>query len=125
MVKIPGLSKVQSVSSVLVAEKDHAVFPIAHPKHLTLFASPLAPDGEKSRRTYSVLAHHKIRHAEEGDPQYSLSSEHVHHFQDPNEPALRHAEESSVIELFYDLFFVANLTTFTGVHEINDADCGF
>ncbi|KAI9858825.1 MAG: hypothetical protein M1813_007292 [Trichoglossum hirsutum] len=29
-------------------------------------------------------------------------------------------EEASKIELFYDLFFVANLTTFTAVHEIND-----
>ncbi|KAH0559892.1 hypothetical protein GP486_003589 [Trichoglossum hirsutum] len=29
-------------------------------------------------------------------------------------------EEASKIELFYDLFFVANLTTFTSVHEIND-----
>lgn len=31
---------------------------------------------------------------------------------------VRH-EESTTIELFYDLFFVANLTTFTYVHEIN------
>ncbi|RPA87189.1 hypothetical protein BJ508DRAFT_321078 [Ascobolus immersus RN42] len=28
--------------------------------------------------------------------------------------------ESTTIELFYDLFFVGNLTTFTYVHEIND-----
>jgi len=31
---------------------------------------------------------------------------------------VRH-EESTTIELFYDLFFVANLTTFTSVHEVN------
>jgi len=31
----------------------------------------------------------------------------------------RHAEATSA-ELFYDLFFVANLTVFTGVHEVND-----
>jgi hypothetical protein len=30
----------------------------------------------------------------------------------------RHAE-STAIELFYDLFFVANLTTFSNIHEIN------
>lgn len=28
--------------------------------------------------------------------------------------------ESAAIELFYDLFFVANLPTFTAGHEIND-----
>jgi hypothetical protein len=31
---------------------------------------------------------------------------------------VRH-EESTNIELFYDLFFVANLTTFSNVHEVN------
>ncbi|KAI9719986.1 MAG: hypothetical protein M1812_003111 [Candelaria pacifica] len=29
-------------------------------------------------------------------------------------------EDATTIELFFDLFFVANLTTFTAVHEIND-----
>lgn len=32
----------------------------------------------------------------------------------------RHAETTN-IELFYDLFFVANLTTFSEIHEINDS----
>lgn len=26
------------------------------------------------------------------------------------------------LKLFFDLFFVANLTTFTGLHEINNSD---
>lgn len=30
-------------------------------------------------------------------------------------------EESTNIELFYDLFFVANLTTFSDVHEVNSS----
>lgn len=34
-------------------------------------------------------------------------------------PQLVRHEESTTIELFYDLFFVANLTTFTTVHEVN------
>ncbi|KAF3142602.1 hypothetical protein TWF594_005489 [Orbilia oligospora] len=33
----------------------------------------------------------------------------------------RHAE-ATWVELFYDLFFVANLTTFTDSHQINDSD---
>lgn len=35
-------------------------------------------------------------------------------------PAFREKEEASTIELFYDLFFVANLTSFTNVHAIDD-----
>ncbi|KAI9719594.1 MAG: hypothetical protein M1812_003365 [Candelaria pacifica] len=35
-------------------------------------------------------------------------------------PAFREKEEASSIELFYDLFFVANLTTFTTGHPIDD-----
>ncbi|KAL8764642.1 MAG: hypothetical protein Q9194_006920, partial [Teloschistes cf. exilis] len=37
-------------------------------------------------------------------------------------PAFRQREEASSIELFYDLFFVANLTSFTTVHAIDDAE---
>ncbi|TVY43268.1 hypothetical protein LSUB1_G000922 [Lachnellula subtilissima] len=34
-------------------------------------------------------------------------------------PEFQRHEEATSIELFYDLFFVANLTTFTSLHEIN------
>ena len=37
-----------------------------------------------------------------------------------NNPAFREKEEASTIELFYDLFFVANLTSFTTIHAIDD-----
>ncbi|RDW90955.1 hypothetical protein BP5796_02120 [Coleophoma crateriformis] len=37
-------------------------------------------------------------------------------------PEFRRYEEATNIELFYDLFFVANLTTFTDVHEINGSE---
>ncbi|KAF2175986.1 hypothetical protein K469DRAFT_682858 [Zopfia rhizophila CBS 207.26] len=35
-------------------------------------------------------------------------------------PEFHRRAEATSIELFYDLFFVANLTTFTNVHEVND-----
>jgi low temperature requirement protein LtrA len=35
-------------------------------------------------------------------------------------PAFHRHAEATTAELFYDLFFVANLTTFTGIIEIND-----
>lgn len=34
--------------------------------------------------------------------------------------SLHHHEEATMSELFYDLFFVANLTTFTAAHPVND-----
>lgn len=36
-------------------------------------------------------------------------------------PPFKHRSESSTIELFYDLFFVANLSSFSGNHEIVDS----
>jgi hypothetical protein len=39
---------------------------------------------------------------------------------DPHSMGFFQRVEASKIELFYDLFFVANLTTFTAVHEVND-----
>lgn len=37
-------------------------------------------------------------------------------------PEFKRYEEATNIELFYDLFFVANLTTFTDAHDINEVD---
>ncbi|ESZ94266.1 hypothetical protein SBOR_5334 [Sclerotinia borealis F-4128] len=37
-------------------------------------------------------------------------------------PEFRRYEETTNMELFYDLFFVANLTTFNDVHEVNEID---
>ncbi|KZF26046.1 hypothetical protein L228DRAFT_257543 [Xylona heveae TC161] len=39
--------------------------------------------------------------------------------------AFRRHEDATNIELFFDLFFVANLTTFSSVHEINDRESLF
>ena len=45
------------------------------------------------------------------------------HRRDSELPVFKHHHESSTVELFYDLFFVANLSTFTSNHEINNAAC--
>ena len=45
------------------------------------------------------------------------------HRRDSELPVFKHHHESSTVELFYDLFFVANLSTFTSNHEINNASC--
>ena len=42
---------------------------------------------------------------------------------DPRAVVFKTRHESTAIELFYDLFFVANLTVFTDKHEIDDPQC--
>lgn len=37
-------------------------------------------------------------------------------------PQFEHYEATSNIQLFFDLFFVANLSSFTVVHEINSKE---
>jgi hypothetical protein len=37
-------------------------------------------------------------------------------------PQLRRQSDATPIELFFDLFFVANLSTFTATHEINNVN---
>jgi hypothetical protein len=39
------------------------------------------------------------------------------HHTDSDAPMFKHHHEATSIELFYDLFFVANLATFTANHE--------
>jgi hypothetical protein len=39
---------------------------------------------------------------------------------DEDPPQLYRHPDSTPIELFFDLFFVANLSTFTDTHEINN-----
>ncbi|MCJ1280918.1 hypothetical protein MMC26_000236 [Xylographa opegraphella] len=127
MFKFPKLHKVTSIHHVLVADdEDETTFTITHPKHLTWFASPLVDE--------RTAARHNREHGE-AFLKYPHSSVHETHGSNtpdnekepeqdghPEEPVLKRAHESSTIQLFYDLFFVANLTTFTALHEIDDAE---
>ena len=49
----------------------------------------------------------------------SQNAERLDEVQMRETPSFRRYEEATNLELFYDLFFVANLTTFTDTHEIN------
>lgn len=44
---------------------------------------------------------------------------------DQGPPHIRQQTEASAIELFYDLFLVGNLSTFTATHEINNLNGKF
>jgi hypothetical protein len=78
---------------------------------LPLIGSPVL-----SRRTTAKVG--PVMNIEETDNIPDLS--HVDNELLEELPAFERHEESTVIELFYDLFFVANLTTFSDLHEIND-----
>ena len=126
MVKSVLLAPIASLQDVLVAEEDETTFSLSHPRHVPLFASPLETAKHDYRAAHpdTLLKHpqHAVKSLH-GDvsPPSSHYEKHDRH-DDPDEPKLKRAHEASVIQLFYDLFFVANLTTFTKVHEINNSE---
>ncbi|KAF2151582.1 hypothetical protein K461DRAFT_279070 [Myriangium duriaei CBS 260.36] len=88
--------------------------------HLPLFASP--------------LIHHQKSHADDLIHEEFVSSEtagiddfrgsgksaQTHNVADGEGPVYKRHKEATTVELFYDLFFVANLTVFSSVKEVND-----
>ena len=105
---------------LLVASNDASKIETAHPWELHWFDSPIEKREEHGRNG-SVDSDadelYKIKEMAHGH------GDHHHHFEDvpEDEPLLKRPHEASSIHLFYDLFFVANLTTFTHVHDINDS----
>ena len=99
---------------VIVPEEDFHTFAISHPDHLKLYASPLA-----SQDTHAVgHTNHSHGHAHDHKSSSASSEHEIPEETDPDVPVLKRAHEASTIQLFFDLFFVANLTTFTSLHEI-------
>lgn len=89
---------------------------------LSFFASPLLE--HSTHHQPASISSHDIE-----DPK--KPAHHENHDEQPFEnmdstimdsPAYRHHAEATTAELFYDLFFVANLTSFTSLQEINDHD---
>ena len=124
MVKSSFLAPVAAtLEEALTAEENETTFSLSHPKHVPLFSSPLEsskPEHEIHGDTLTKQPHHSTHATSRDHTPTSHDVKPIHY--DPDEPVLKRAHESSVIQLFYDLFFVANLTTFTEVHAINDAN---
>lgn len=59
--------------------------------------------------------HHGSVHSQSSQPNFENMDCELH-----DNPAFHRHAEATTAELFYDLFFVANLTTFTSLQEIND-----
>lgn len=116
----------QSDSSTMGHEEHHH-----EEKPLSFFASPLLEPGhehgghEKHAPESHTYASAHSSDIEDGKPK-ATDPNHVP-FQNSDcelhdSPAYHRHAEATTAELFYDLFFVANLTTFTSNLEINDRD---
>jgi hypothetical protein len=84
-------------------------------KHVPWTASPLDKTAMSSSEREGLPQENKVN-VDERVVQFS--NPHSHHQIDAV-PIFKPHRESSTIELFYDLFFVANLTVFTKNHEVN------
>ena len=109
------VGKADDASSFTTA-LDHLVVPKKHPEYLKLIETPLAGLGDE--------------HGHGGHDEDQSSSDNAHDRQGstssvdslaphPDEPKLKMPHEAPTIELFYDLYFVANLTVFSSQHEIH------
>lgn len=79
-------------------------------------ASPLAQEVPEHSNPHVEKTHTTERIVEFNENQHDLHRTPS----SPDEPIFREHHESSTVELFFDLFFVANLATFTANHEIVD-----
>jgi len=99
------------------------------PRRLSFLKSPLIvtekPNSTESSQyghtqssQYGITEENTMYDPEHGTrlPQLGVNDAGMH-----ETPQFERHEEATTIELFYDLFFVANLTTFTSLHEINEA----
>ena len=91
-------------------------------KYLPFFASPLEEHSEHKNGHASHEPHFPENFEsspEKGQIKHETRPAHA------RELTFREREEASSIELFYDLFFVANLSSFTGTHDIDSATSTF
>jgi len=88
-------------------------------KHTSWFASPLDLKVESTTAARTEHRESKMN----VDTRVLEFDENRLHRNRSKIPIFKHHTESSTVELFYDLFFVANLSTFTSNHEILDATC--
>ena len=84
---------------------------------LPLIASPLEQHRHSEHHEHKI-AEHETEQTTVRKPEGVVTVYEEHQ----GTPAFREREEASSIELFYDLFFVANLTSFTNTNPIDDKD---
>lgn len=119
----------EPVHKVVVPDPDLHIFGISHPNHVGLIQSPLASGDDMAHGHHS---HPDVKHdhgheqghghGDEGHHGSVSSSSNEKRDAEPDEPVLRKAHEAPTIQLFFDLYFVANLTTFSAQHDIHNAN---
>jgi hypothetical protein len=114
-----------SVGNLLVADLDEQTFGFVHPRSVPLIQSPLNTDNESEKSSVDLKGPRSTIAPTENDGSPPSSHHHNHHHHNHHratlEPSLNYHHESSTIQLFYDLFFVANLTNYTNKHEVTDS----
>lgn len=97
-----------------------------HYHALPIIASPLQGEGEEEEHGHGhAHAHEEHTYTQPAESKALVHDDVSSADRDDDVPVFRPKEEASTIELFYDLFFVANLTSFTNVHPIADSKCMF
>lgn len=91
-----------------------------HYHALPIIASPLQGEGEEEEHGHGHGHGHEEHTYTQPAENKGLAHDEVSSSDQDDVPVFRPKEEASTIELFYDLFFVANLTSFTNVHPIAD-----
>jgi len=132
-----SVKKSGPLRNVIVPDQDLHIFSISHPQHLSLIATPLATaediyHGKHSHPDDTLREEHAPTPASinqenrtdsnestQGGSEAGESTRRPIRPRHPDEPVLKRAHEASTIQLFFDLFFVANLTTFSTVHEVD------
>jgi hypothetical protein len=121
----PLVQSLYSLGDALTSDLDEHKFKILHPKHISLIKSPLIES-----QSAEIPSNHSDSSLSKKEPFSNVEYQGVppleqkkgSHEDDPDFPRLRYEQESSTIQLFYDLFFVANLTTFTAKHQVSDSN---
>ena len=102
-----------------VLSRTHSQEDLTLRKHTPWIASPLERDEAENSSEHNTPPHN-AKHTTAHEKALHFDLPHHHH--DRSLPPFKRHHESSTIELFYDLFFVANLASFTVNHEIVNAD---
>jgi hypothetical protein len=113
-----------SVGNLLVADLDEHTFGFIHPRTVPFIQSPLTVSEVDSSKSSADFQEARSAHAPNENYETTVPN-HKQHDRAALEPSLRYHHESNTIELFYDLFFVANLTNFTGKHEVTNTSSMF
>ena len=120
MAQPPHRSFLASVGHAITADLDEVKFKFLHPRHIRLYEIPLkdGPQLQEGEKTPDSVPPKEARSTVQ-----PTDSPPLRHHDNPfdynlGEPQIRYATETSTIQLFYDLFFVANLTSFTSFYEV-------